>query len=248
MAAPADAVVLQRAAHAVIGQDAELQIDAAARAEALRDERPELAGAAMFVTRTEGTANVPIRREGAHHRLDITGGKPGQEAPDDVAGAGAGRLEYRGPHVAFLVDRPLSAVGAEHHRPVVRGLGDHRYRPCQLPPGVVHVRQQLHHRPPVRDGGPHGLGAGMETGQPGQVAAHEVPYRPAAADLSGPRVVDHHLPRPHRLKGMNVTAVQRGKVLRDWISLASGAGLAAYQLHGAGEIREPGHPIPLRRR
>jgi hypothetical protein len=31
-----------------------------------------------------------------------------------------------------VVDRQLAAVGAEHHRPVVRGLGDDRDRPRRL--------------------------------------------------------------------------------------------------------------------
>ena len=47
VAAPADAVVLQDAAHAVVGHGAVLQADAAAGAEAPGEVRAELSGAAV---------------------------------------------------------------------------------------------------------------------------------------------------------------------------------------------------------
>ena len=48
---------------------------------------------------------------------------------------------------------------------------------------------------------------------------------------------------------MGITAVQRGEVLRDRISLTRGAGLPAGQLHGTGEVRKPRHrnTLPLQR-
>jgi hypothetical protein len=66
VAAPADTVVLQSAAHAVVGHGAVLKADAAACAEALGKERAQRDGAAVGVVRAEGAAEVPIRREGDH--------------------------------------------------------------------------------------------------------------------------------------------------------------------------------------
>src|SRR6266487_796131 len=51
MAAPADAVVLHGAAHTVVGHDAMLQADTASCAEAPREERAQLTGAAVDVGR-----------------------------------------------------------------------------------------------------------------------------------------------------------------------------------------------------
>ena len=147
--------------------------------------------------------------------------------------------------MAPSVDRQLAAVGAEHHRPVVGGFGDDRYRPSQLPPVAGQVRQQFHHGPPAGDGGGHGLDTGVPLGQPGLILADEPPQLPVAADLACAGVIDHHLARPHSLQGVGVTLVQRGEVLRDRISLACGASLPARQLHRAGEVRKPRHLNPL---
>ena len=241
MAAPADAVVLQGAAHAVVGHGAVLQADAAARAEAPGEERAQLSGAAVRVVRADRLAEVPVRREGAHDRFGVTGVQRGLVAADDVTGAGRPGLEDRRPDVAPPVDRPLAAVGAEHHRPVVRGFGDDRHRPGQFPPVVVQVGQQFDHGPPAGHGGGHGLGPGVQLGQPGLVPADEPPQLPVAADLAGAGIVDHHLAGPHGLQGVGVTLVQRGEVLPDRIGLTCGAGLPARQLHGAGEVRKPRH-------
>ena len=62
VAAPADAVVLHGAAHAVVGHRAVLQADTAAGAEALGEERAELIGAAVGVLRAAGLPEVPVRR------------------------------------------------------------------------------------------------------------------------------------------------------------------------------------------
>src|SRR5690242_5349597 len=85
----------------------------------------------------EWTAEVPIRRERAHHRLGITGGQRGQVAADDINGASVPGLQDWRPDVAMLINRPLAAVGAEHYRLVVRGFGDHRHRPRQFPPAAI---------------------------------------------------------------------------------------------------------------
>src|SRR5438477_386578 len=63
VAAPADAVVFQRAAHAVVGHRAVLQADAAAGAETSGEERAQRGGAAVGVVRAEGAAEVPIGGE-----------------------------------------------------------------------------------------------------------------------------------------------------------------------------------------
>ena len=211
--APADAVVFQRAAHAVVGHGALLQADAAARAEAQGKERAQRGGAAVSMVRAERPAEVPIRREGAHHCFGVTGGQRRPVAADYVAGVGLPRLEDRRPDVAPLVDRPLAAVGAEHHRQVVGGLGDDRHRPRQFSTVVVQVSQQFHHGPPAGARGGHRLGTGVQPGQPGQVVADEPPHLLVPADLAGAGIVDHHLTRPHGLQDTGVTLVQCGEVL-----------------------------------
>ncbi len=141
-------------------------------------------------------AEVPIRGEGAHYRVDVTSIQRGLVAADDITGVGLPGLEYGRPDVAPLVERPLAAVGAEHHRAVVGGFDDDRHRPGQFPPVVGHVRQQFDHGPAADDGAGHGLGVGVQPGQPGQVAADELPHMPVAADLARAGIVDHHLTRP----------------------------------------------------
>jgi hypothetical protein len=53
------------------------------------------------------------------------------------------------PEVAPSVVHPPSAeVGAEHHRPIVGGFSDDRYRPRRFPPVIGRqVRQQFYHGP-----------------------------------------------------------------------------------------------------
>src|SRR5215467_7409789 len=72
MAAPAEAVVFQRAAHPVVSHRAVLQLDAAASAEARGVERTELGGAAVGVARAERPAEVPVRRERVYNGTATT--------------------------------------------------------------------------------------------------------------------------------------------------------------------------------
>lgn len=62
---------------------------------------------------------------------------------------GSRGVQYRRPDVTWAIDRPASAVGAEHHRPIVVGFGDDRNGSSQLPPVVGgQIRQQLYDGPP----------------------------------------------------------------------------------------------------
>lgn len=122
-AAPADAVVFQGAAHAVVGDGAMLQVDTAARAEAPSEKRAKLSGTAVGVVRAKGPAEVPVRREGAHDRFGVTSGQRGLVAADHIAGVGLPGLEDGRPDMTPLVDRPLAAAGATGSaRPAARGL------------------------------------------------------------------------------------------------------------------------------
>ena len=198
----------------------------------------------MGGVRADGLAVVPTWFEGAHHRVGVASLQRGLIAADDIARAVGAWFEDGWAQVAPSVDRPLAAIGAEHHRQLVGGLGDDRHRPRQLLPVAVQVRQQFHHRPAAGRRGGDGLDPGVVLGQPGLIPADEVPQLPVAADLAGPGVVDHHLARPRGLEDVGVAPVQCGEVLPDRISLARGAGLLARQLHGADEIRKPRHPNP----
>src|SRR5262249_59982752 len=100
VAAPADAVVFQGAAHAVVGHHAVLEADAAAGAEAPGVERAELSGAAVGVAGAKGAPEVPIWSEGAHHRVDVTGVQRGLVAADDAAAVSLPGLEDGWPDVA----------------------------------------------------------------------------------------------------------------------------------------------------
>ena len=244
MAAPADAVVFQGTAHAVIGHHARLQADAAARAEAGGEERAELTRAAVGEGRPAGLAVIPVRREGAHDRLGVTSVQRRLVAADDITGAGGPGLEDGGPQAAPPVDRPYGAVGAEHHRPVVRGLGDDRHRPRQFPPVMGQVRQQLYHGPVPDDGRGHGLDPGVTLVQEGLTLPNEPAQLPMTPDLAGMGIVDDHLTRPHRLQGVRVALVQRGEVLPDRIGLTGGASLPARQLHRIHEVGQPWHRNP----
>src|SRR6185295_1742288 len=108
VAAPADAVVLHGAAHAVVGHGAVLQADAAARAEAPREERAQLAGPAVGVVPADGLTEVSVGRECRHYRVDVTRLQRGVVAADDIAGKSGPGPEYRRPEMAPSVDRPLT--------------------------------------------------------------------------------------------------------------------------------------------
>jgi len=88
VAAPADAVVFQGAAHAVVGDGAVLEADAAACAEARAEERAELTGAAVGVRRADRLAEVPVRGEGVDRRFGVTSVQRGLVAADDITGVG----------------------------------------------------------------------------------------------------------------------------------------------------------------
>jgi len=241
VAAPADAVVFHRAARPVVGHGAVLQADAAARAEPAGEERAELGGAAVGGVRSDGLAEVPVRREGAHDRFGVTSGQRGLVAADHITRAGGPGPEDGRPQVPPPVHRPLAAVGAEHHRPIGGGLGHHRHRPRQLPPVAGQVRQQLHHRPPAGTRRGHRLDPGTAPGQPGLIGADEPPQLPVAADLARARIINRHLTRPHRLQVAAITVVQRGEVLPHRIRPARRPGLPARQLHRTDKIRKPRH-------
>ena len=242
MPAPADAVVLHGAAHAFLGHRALLPDDPAPGAEALGEVGVQLTGAAVGVLRADRLAEVPVRLERPHHRVGVTGRHRVLELADDAAGTrvGTGRQDGR-PDLVPADQRPLAAVGTEHHRPVVMGFGDHRHRPGHLPPVLRQVYHQLDHGLPVGRGGGHGLRPPVHPGQPQLVLADEVPDVPVPADLAGPRIVDHHLARPGRLQVAGVGLVQRGDVVPDRIGVARPAGLQPGQFHGAGELRKPRH-------
>src|ERR1700735_4147107 len=104
VAAPADAVVFQGAAHTVVGHGAVLKADAAARAEAHSEERTELRSTAVRVVRADRLMEVPVRRERAHHRFDVTNLERGLVAGHDITGPGGSWLEHGRPDVAPSVD------------------------------------------------------------------------------------------------------------------------------------------------
>ena len=63
--------------------------------------------------------------------------------------------------MVLAVERSLAEVGAEHHRPIVRGFGDDGHRPRHFPPVLVQVGDQFDHGPVPGDRGGHGLGTGV---------------------------------------------------------------------------------------
>lgn len=240
--APPDEVVLHRAAHAVVGHRARLHAHAAPRAEALGEVGVQLTGSAVGVLRADRLAEVPVRLERPHHRVGVAGLQRVPELADDAAGRPAGPgLQDRRPDLVPPDQRPLAAVGPEHHRPVVGGFGHHRQRPGHVPPVLGQVHHQLDHGLPADHGGGHRLRPRVHPGQPELVLADEVPHLPVPADLAGPRVVDHHVARPGRLQVGGVLLVQRGDVVPDRIGAARGARLQPGQLHGTGELRKPRH-------
>ncbi len=103
VAAPADAVVFQGAAHAVVGHGAVLQADAAARAETQGKERAELTGAAVGEGGPDGLAVIPVRREGGNDRVGVTSVQRGLVATDDITRMGGPGLEDGRPQVVRAV-------------------------------------------------------------------------------------------------------------------------------------------------
>jgi hypothetical protein len=79
----------------------------------------------MGVVRFDGLAEVPVRRERAHHRLGVTRGQREVVAADDVAGIRGPALEDGRPEVTLSVDGPLAQLGAEDHRLSIPPLDGH---------------------------------------------------------------------------------------------------------------------------
>src|SRR6185312_8857456 len=111
MAAPTYAVVLKRAAHAVVGHGAMLQPDAATVAEASGEERAQVSSAAVGGVRADGLAEVSVPREGGHYRVGVAGSQCGVVAADNTTQVSGLGLENRRPDVPPSVDWPLAAVG-----------------------------------------------------------------------------------------------------------------------------------------
>jgi hypothetical protein len=74
--------------------------------------------------------------------------------------------------------------------------------------------------------------------------AHELAQLLVATDLSGTGIVDHDLTRPHGLENAGVTFVQCSEVLRNGISLTSGANVPSRKLDATDEVRKPRHFNP----
>src|SRR4029450_9473547 len=100
MAAPADAVVLKRATHPVVGHGAMLEPDAAAFAETRREERAQVSGPAVGGVRADGLAEVSVPREGGHYRVRVAGSERGVVAADNITQVSGVRLENWRPDVA----------------------------------------------------------------------------------------------------------------------------------------------------
>ena len=241
---PADAVVFQGAAHAVIGHSAVLEPDAAPCAETRCEEQAELSRAAMGGMLSHGLAEVPVRLKGAHDRFGIAGVEGGLVSADNAVRVDVPWLQNGRSEVAPSIDRPLAAIGAKDHGAIIGRFGDDRHRPGQFLPVAGQVRQQLHHGPPADNGGGHGLDPGVALGQPGLIVADKPSQLPVAADLTSVWVVDHDLSRPHRLQNVGVTSVQCGEVQRDGISHTCGTSLPAGQFHRTSELRKPRHLNP----
>jgi hypothetical protein len=214
MTTPADAIVFQDTAHPVVRDGAALKPDATASAEARREECLERRRAAVGKVRPNGLPKVPIRCKGAQDRFDVADVSSSLETTDDITCVRVPGLENRWPEVTLSVDRPLAAVGAEHHRAVIGRFGDNCYRPSQWRPVVARqMGPQFHHRPTTDDGGGHGLNTGVTLGQARLILADESPELPMATDLasfgriSPPRQARHPPERERSLcRGRRSTA------------------------------------------
>ncbi len=110
--------------------------------------------------------------------------------------------------MALSVDRPLAAIGAEHHRPVIGGFSHDRDRPGRRRSVARQVGQQFYHGPAADHGGGQRLDTGVAVGQPGLVVTYKLPQLPVTADLPGAGVVNNHLAGPYSLQGVRVTLVE----------------------------------------
>jgi hypothetical protein len=92
----------------------------------------ELSNTMVGVGRTNGLAKVPIRREAARDRFDVTGIERGVVAAHDITQVGVAGLEYRSPDLTPPGDGYGTQLGPEHDRPIVRGLDDDRHGPAHI--------------------------------------------------------------------------------------------------------------------
>ena len=209
----------------------------------LKNERSSGAPA-VGEARADGLAKVPICREGAHYGLGVTSVECGVMAAHHITRAIVSGLQYGRPDLILTLDGHMAEVAAEYDRPIVTRFGDDRHRPTHFPPDPGQVDQQLDYGPPADNGGGHGLRMGVTLRQQRLTTPDELPQLLVATDLASAGVVDHHLGGPHSLQTLAVTAIQGLDVLRDRISLTYGTSLHSHQLHGVGEVRQPGQSQP----
>src|SRR4051812_19172675 len=86
VAAPSHAVVLDDAAHVVVGDHTELEVDATARAEAPGEVRTQLSGTPVGVVGVHRLAQVAVGLERADGGLGVAGLHRVVVAADDVGG------------------------------------------------------------------------------------------------------------------------------------------------------------------
>src|SRR3954453_19788146 len=93
--APPDAVVLERAPHAVVRDAAILDRDATATAEGVGEIRSQLGYAAMGAAWSQRFTDVPIRRERGDDGVNVRGPQRDLIATDDIVEVDLVRLENR---------------------------------------------------------------------------------------------------------------------------------------------------------
>ena len=173
--APTDAVVLDGAAHPVVGHPQVSRLDPIVGAKRLPEERPQLCGAAVDVRSPRAAHGGSRRAEGADHCVDVAAGQRRLVAADDAIERDAAGGKDRRPDMLLSVEHAFAQIGAEHHRPVVRRVGDDRDRPIHLLALVGDVRQQFHDNPAPDDGGGYGFGARVPLLEQRLALFHELP-------------------------------------------------------------------------
>jgi hypothetical protein len=205
-----------------------LEANAAACAEAHLEVRTEFGGATVGVLRVDGLAEVSVRREGFHDCCCVPISERRLVSANDITRVGQAGREDRSSHVAPAAYRLLAKVRAEHHRPIVGGLGYDRHRPGDFLSIYGQVRHQLYNGPITFDCGGDRLATSLVFRQHGSTVPYEMPKTPVASDLAGVGVVDNHLTWPNVLQVVRIAAVQRNEVLPDRICLTGGAILPAH--------------------
>ncbi len=161
---------------------------------------------------------------------------------DNVTELGVGGREQGVPDVTLPVDRPLAAIGAEHHRQFVGGFCNDGYGPIhRLTLVVVEVRQQLDYGPPADMGGGYGFDADVALGPQQLIVADKSSKLSMTAHLPLPGVVNRHLAGPYFLKFVGAPGLEGGEVLLNGISKADGPRLATGEFNGTNEIWKPWH-------